>query len=173
MVAPLSTFAFIESRRARRNHRRNSDKHKQWLNFHMCLRITQLYVTKNDEFKSDFTRLFVCTILEFHNKWLLFLGHHCICFQSYMYLRNVPRPCSCGDLLVTHTTNYYNPPPKLGLITTMVIINIVSSLRRVVSWQAKPKKHGHLISVIDGVTNEYYEEAIPLCRLMAKYWEPL
>ncbi len=47
----------------------------------------------------DFTRLSIClsTILEFHNKWLLFLGNYCICvikissrcYKSLQMLRSI------------------------------------------------------------------------------------
>ena len=63
------------------------------LNFHMFAHAhyTKLshVCTKMAKLKSDFTRLSVClsTILEFHNKWLLFLGQHCFSFLNiHVYL---------------------------------------------------------------------------------------
>ena len=83
--------------------------------------------TKMAKLKSDFTRLSVClsTILEFHNKWLLFLGQHCFSFLNiHVYLWKF---CKTLQLLRsggnTHTqihrytgtqTDYYNPWPTLG-----------------------------------------------------------
>ena len=74
--------------------------------------------TKMEKVQSDFTRLsvYLSTILEFHNKWLLFLGHHCISFLiiSSNFCKTLQLLRSSGN---THTrTDYYNPPPTLGLI---------------------------------------------------------
>ena len=132
-----STFAFIESRRARRH----TDKQKTTTEFPCvcaCKKNTELNhaFTKMAKFKSHLTQLSVCLlmILEFHNKWLLFLGQHCVGFLNihvHVYFRNFTRPYSCWDPVVTHTyihtctyihtyihtqTDYYNPPPTLGLI---------------------------------------------------------
>ena len=51
----------------------------------------------------------------------------------WSYLRNFTRPYSCWDQVVTHThrhthtdtqTDYYNPPPTLGLIIIIIITTV-------------------------------------------------
>ncbi len=76
--------------------------------------------TKMAELKYDFTRLSVClsTILEFHNKWLLFLDHHCISFLniSSKFCKTLQLLRSSGNRHTRTQTDYYNPPPVLRLI---------------------------------------------------------
>ncbi len=108
------------------------------LNFHMfahahCTKLSHV-CTKNWRNQiavtfHDYPFVSPATILEFHNKWLLFLNHHCICFlnissKSFKTLQLL-RSSGCYHLISatvrqtdTETdtqTDYYNPPPTLGL----------------------------------------------------------
>ncbi len=69
---------------------------------------------KNGEMK-----VWLSTILEFHNKRFYFWAIIASAFWTYLW--NFARPYSCWDQVITHThthtqTDYYNPPPTLGLI---------------------------------------------------------
>ncbi len=80
------------------------------------------------KFKYDFTRLSVClsTILEFHNKWLLFLGHHCLSFLIIVlkFCKTLQLLRSSGNRQTHTQTDYYNPPPMLRLINAMVCVSL-------------------------------------------------
>ncbi len=86
----------------------------------MCLQ-------KMAKFQSDFIRLSVClsTILEFHNKRLLFLDHHCIIAlhqlsdHIFEIVQDLTEAEISGNTQTNTQTDYYNPPPMLGLITIL------------------------------------------------------
>ncbi len=70
---------------------------------------------------------FVSTILEFHKKWLEFLGHHCIRFLdiSSKFSKTFQLLRSSGNTHTDTQSDYYNPPPTLGLIMIWYMLIVV------------------------------------------------
>ncbi len=97
MVVHSSTFAFIESRKARRSTGKNkhttefphvfAHAHNTELSHSKSMRVQKMAKFKYNT---------ICLSLddtEVSNKWLLFLGRYYIAFPSY--LQNFARLCSC------------------------------------------------------------------------------